>query len=134
MNSLPGIITQIQKSGAILLVDLEVEENLFSALLIESNPQENWLHQGNRVKIIFKETEVSLAKNLSGKISLRNRMKCRVLRILRGDLLSMVTLWYANTEISSAITSRSLDALQILPGDEVEALVKSNEISIQQYQ
>lgn len=130
MNKLPGIITNIQQSGAILLVDIKVADRLFSALLIESANQPEWVKIGETIDIVFKETEVSLAKNLSGQISLRNRMQCVVVKIDRGELLSRVFLKFQEYTLSSAITTRSVDSLNLNIGDEVEALVKSNEVSL----
>ncbi len=130
MNKLPGIITNIQQSGAILLVDIKVADCLFSALLIESANQPEWVKIGETIDIVFKETEVSLAKNLSGQISLRNRMQCVVLKIDRGELLSRVFLKFQDYTLSSAITTCSVDSLNLNIGDEVEALVKSNEVSL----
>lgn len=130
MNKLTGIITQIQQSGAILLVDADVDGQGFSALLVESATKPHWLQTGHAIDLVFKETEVSLAKNLSGVISLRNRMKCRVLQVERGELLSKVTLQFRKHTIVSAITTRAVDSLQLLEGDESEALVKANEISL----
>ncbi len=130
MNKLTGIITQIQQSGAILLADVEVDGQGFSALLIESASHPQWLQKGNTVQLVFKETEVSLAKNLSGKISMRNRMPCQVVKIDRGELLSSITLNFNGTSIKSAITTRAVNALELMVGDTVEALVKANEISL----
>ncbi len=130
MNKLTGTITQIQNSGAIMLVDVNVDGQGFSALLIESNTQPDWLSVGNQVYLAFKETEVSLAKGLAGKISLRNRMKCQVVSLKRGELLSTITMAFGNFSVTSAITTRAVDSLQIAIGDEVEALVKSNEIAL----
>lgn len=130
MNKLPGIITRIQQSGAILLVDVKVEKQTFSALLIESAQQPEWLTVGNEVDVVFKETEVSFAKNLSGQISMRNRMRCAVQAIERGDLLSKIELNFKNSLISSVITTRAVDSLYLEIGEEVEALVKANEVSL----
>ena len=130
MNKLNGIITQIQKSGAILLVDVDVDGQDFSALLIESADPPDWLKVGGAVDVVFKETELSLAKGFTGKISMRNRMPCKVLHIERGDLLCIVKLKYRSYSIASAITTRAVDSLQIAVGDELDALVKSNEISL----
>lgn len=130
MNKLPGVITNIQQSGAILLVDADVNGHGFSALLIESASRHEWLQIGHTVDLVFKETEVSLAKNLSGQISLRNRMKCVVLEIIRGDLLCKIKMSFQDNTIYSAITTRSVDAFHLAVGDEVEALVKSNEVSL----
>jgi molybdate transport system regulatory protein len=134
MNKLTGIITQIQKSGAILLIDVEVDGHGFSALLIESSSHPQWLMEGNPVDLVFKETEVVMAKQLSGAISMRNRMLCKVLQAERGELLSKITLKFKDYLITSAITSRAVDSLQILVGDEIEALVKANEISLMKKQ
>jgi len=130
MNKLTGIITEIQQSGAIMLVDVAVDGHGFSALLIESATQPLWLQTGNTIDLVFKETEVTIAKVLAGIISTRNRMKCRVERIDRGELLSKITLKFQNNTITSAITTRAVDALRLMIGEEVEALVKANEISL----
>jgi molybdate transport system regulatory protein len=130
MNKLPAIITSIQQSGTILLVDAEVDGQGFSALLIESVTHPEWLQVGKAVDLVFKETEVSLAKELQGKISMRNRMKCKVLKVDKGELLSMITLQFNNFTIVSAITTRSVINLQLEIGDEVDALVKANEVSL----
>jgi molybdate transport system regulatory protein len=130
MNKLTGIISKIQQSGAILLVDVDVDGHGFSAMLIESATYQEWLMESNPVVLVFKETEVSLAKNLSGLISMRNRMKCTVLHIDRGELLSKISLKFQEYIITSAITTRSVNSLDLKIGDEVEALVKANEVSL----
>jgi molybdate transport system regulatory protein len=130
MNKLTGTIKQIQQSGAILLVDIDVLGQGFSALLIESAIRPQWLEVGNAVDVVFKETEVSLAKDLQGKISMRNRLNCNVTSINRGELLSTVTMQFAQFFITSAITTRAVDSLNIAVHDNIIALVKSNEISL----
>lgn len=130
MNKLTGKISKIQQSGAILLVDVDVNGHGFSAMLIESATQPEWLQTGHTIELVFKETEVSLAKNLSGMISMRNRMKCTILHIERGELLSKVSLQFQKYVITSAITTRSVNSLDLKVGDEVEALVKANEVSL----
>jgi molybdopterin-binding protein len=134
MNILTGIITQIQQSGAILLVDIDVDGQGFSALLIESATRPDWLQESNTIDLVFKETEVSLAKNLSGLISMRNRMQCQVRQVDRGELLSKITLQFQRHTITSAVTTRAADSLQIVVGDTIEALVKANEVSLMKKQ
>jgi molybdate transport system regulatory protein len=130
MNKLSGKISKIQQSGAILLVDVDVDGHGFSAMLIESATHPEWLQTGNMIDLVFKETEVSLARNLSGLISMRNRMRCTVQHIDRGELLSKVILQFQKYVVTSAITTRSVDSLDLKIGDEVEALVKANEVSL----
>ena len=134
MNKLPGKITKVQQSGAILLVDVDVDGHGFSALLIESATHPEWLQTGNTIDLVFKETEVTLAKNLSGIISMRNRMKCIVQQIERGELLSKINLKFQEYIVTSAITTRAVDSLQLAIGDDLEALVKANEVSLMKKQ
>jgi molybdate transport system regulatory protein len=130
MNKLSGNITNIQQSGAIMLVDVNVDGHGFSAMLIDSASKPDWLEIGKTVQLVFKETEVSLAKDFSGKISMRNRLQSKVVSIERGELLSKVNLQFGNFSIASAITTRSVDSLELHIGDVVTALIKANEISL----
>lgn len=130
MNKLIGTITNIQQSGAIMLADIEVYGQTVSALVIHSNEQDEWLTVGNTVSVVFKETEVSIAKGLSGSISLRNRFKSIVDEVRKGALLSEVKLRFGLYSLTSVITTRSVESLELKVGDEVEALVKANEISL----
>ncbi len=130
MNKLAGIITQLQVSGAVMLVDVRIDEQDFSALLIDSVANQQWIKVGETVNLIFKETEVSLARYLSGSLSTRNRLQCTVTGINRGELLSLVSLQFGQHSIASSVTTRAVDSLQLLVGDNVEALIKATEVSL----
>ena len=74
MNKLPAIITHIESADYISLVDLQVNTDIFSCVIIETPETAPYLFIGNKVHILFKETEVSIGKGFSGGISLRNRL------------------------------------------------------------
>ena len=82
------------------------------------------------VTLLFKETEVALAKNLAGLISLRNRLPAIVTAIERGTILTRVTLDFNGHAFESIITTRSSHVLELAVGDAVEALVKANEMTV----
>lgn len=128
MNKLTGHIAAIECNSHMSLVDVSVGNDIFSATLLETPRTEAHLKVGNVVSLLFKETEVSLAKNLSGLISLRNRLAVTVRSIERGDILSAVLLDYAGKPLTAVITTRGVDRLQLAVGDEVEALIKANEM------
>jgi molybdate transport system regulatory protein len=132
MNRIEVEIKQVHSSDGIILADLEAHSCSLIALMIEATDLPVWLKAGNRVFAVFKESEVSIAKNLKGIISLRNRFPCIVVKIERGKLMSIVLLQYEHIQLSSAITTRSVDALELNIGDEVLALIKANEISLMQ--
>jgi len=130
MNRLRGCIISIQSNDHVSLVDVDVSGDIFTATLLETPEDALYLRVGNVVDVLFKETEVSLAKGLTGLISLRNRVNTTVKLVRSGVILSEVVLDYRGQSISSIITTGSIKRLDIKPGDEVEALVKANEVTL----
>lgn len=113
------------------LVDVAIDSGAtFAATLLETPETAPYLKTGQDVTLLFKETEVSLAKNLSGLLSLRNRFSVTVRNIERGSIMSAISLDFHGRQITSVITTRGMDRLQLSVGDAVEALVKANEIAL----
>ena len=130
MNKLTGKIIFIESSPHMSMVDIDVDGDIFSSIVLETPASADYLKKGNSVDLLFKETEVSIGKNLSGLISLRNRFKATVIRIERSEILAKIFLKYKDQEIVSIITSRSVQKLGLIDGDAVEWLVKTNEVSL----
>jgi molybdate transport system regulatory protein len=130
MNKLSGKIVRIESSEHMSLVDIDVSGDVFCSVVLETPQTASYLKAGTVITIIFKETEVSIAKNLSGQISMRNRFRGVIHSIESSDILAKIILNYKKTRITSIITSRSVDKLGLKKGDEVEWLVKTNEVSL----
>lgn len=130
MNKLKGKIMNIESSEHISIVDIDVEGDLFSSTIIETPETADYLRIGNEVFMLFKETEVSIGKALSGSLSLRNRLKSKIKAIEKGTILTKITLAYKGKSIVSIITTRSTNKLDLKVGDEVQGLVKANEVII----
>ena len=112
------------------MVGVDVSGDIFSALVLDNPATAAYLKSGRGVEIIFKETEVSIAKNLSGLISLRNRFKARVKKIEKHEILTTIALDYKTRVISSIISTKSANRLDLREGEDVEWLVKTNEVSL----
>jgi molybdate transport system regulatory protein len=132
MNVIPVIIEAITCSGGVVLVDMQADNCRLSAILIDGDELPPWLIKDASVSAVFKESELSLAVNLSGKISLRNRFPCTVQKMECGEIMSVVTLKFGQHIIRSAITTRSVNALELKNGLEVTALIKANELFLVQ--
>lgn len=130
MNQLRGRIVCIESNDHVSLVDVEISGDTFSAMLLETPESAPYLAIGNEVQVLFKETEVSLAKDLSGQISLRNRVHGTVRHIRSGAILSEVVIDYRGQPLTSIITTRSVKRLALSEGDRIEALIKANEVSL----
>jgi molybdate transport system regulatory protein len=134
MNRLPGTIATIEAAGGIALVDVNVGARRYTALLVSTATEAARWCPGVRVTLLFQETEVSLAKNLSGQISMRNRLPGTIVAVERGRLLTKVMLDVDGYTVGAVVTTRSCDNLQLAVGDVVEGLVKANEMSLQMEQ
>ena len=130
MNKLIGKIVLIESTQHMSMVDIDVQGDVFSSIVLETPASASYLKHGNSVTLLFKETEVSIGKNLTGLISLRNRFKGTIRRIERSKILSKIHLNYQSQEIVSIISTRSVGKLGLIDGDEVEWLVKTNEVSL----
>lgn len=133
MNRLSGQIEAIETQGSVAIVDVKLGALSLTALLLGGAEQLASWCGGQAVELLFKETEVALAKNLSGQISLRNRLPGRIAGIEWGQVLTRVRLQLDEAQaapVSSVITTRSARKLQLEIGDRVEGLVKSNEMSL----
>ena len=130
MNRLPGTILSIESNEHLSLVDVVAGQVTYTAMLMETPENAPYLKVGHDVEILFKETEVSLAKNLSGVISLRNIVRGTVKTIRSGDILCEVVLNCDGQMLTSIITQRAVRRLELKVGDEVDAMVKANEVSL----
>jgi molybdopterin-binding protein len=112
------------------MVDIDVDGDVFSSIVLETPATASYLKEGSGVTLLFKETEVSIGKNLVGLISLRNRFKATIKKLEKSDILTKVFLKFKSKEIVSIISTRSAQKLGLIEGDQVEWLVKTNEISL----
>lgn len=131
MNKLPGKITSIETEGSIALIEVAVGELRLSASLLGAAEEFLSWELNQEVDLIFNEMEVAIAKNLSGQISLRNRLQGKIVGLEIGKVLARVVFMVDHAHlISAVITSRSALKLELRLGDEIEGLVKSNEMNL----
>ncbi len=130
MNKLTGKVVLVESSPHMSMVDIDVDGDTFNSIVLETPATATYLKAGSSVTLLFKETEVSIGKNLTGLISLRNRFKATVKQMEKSDILTKVFLHYKGKEIISIISTRSGQRMGLADGDEVEWLVKTNEISL----
>ena len=63
-------------------------------------------------------------------INVRNQFKGKIREIVRGDVVSEIDVDTPAGIVTSVITTRSVDELNLKPGMDVVAFVKSTEVSI----
>ncbi len=133
MNRIPGSIIAVETTDGMSLVEVAIPSHeVVTALVLDIPATSPYLRAGGKVSVIFKETEVFLAKGTLPMLSVRSRFSAIVQNVQRGILLSEITLDYWGHPIRALITSKSRDAMEIQAGDRVFALVKSTEISLEE--
>ncbi len=130
MNKLKGKIVDIQSSDNISIIHVDVEGDLFSSIVLEGKKGPSNYKMKDNVTILFKETEVGIAKDLTGMISLRNRFKATIKKIDKGPILAKITLNYKNHTIESIISAQSASQMKLKDKEEAEWLVKTNEVTL----
>lgn len=128
MNKLEGVITQITSSGNISLVDVTAHGVPLSAIIIGTEENTSYLKVGRSIFVLFKESEVSVGRDLNGRISLRNCLEGPVIKLQKGVIFSKITIDFKGIPVVSLITTRSSEKLKIEIGDVITAFIKSNEV------
>jgi len=131
MNNLKGNIKSINNKGSLSIVDINVGNNIiFKTIIIESPKTASYLIEGHKINVIFKETEVVIGKGVIHPISMQNKVVGTILNIEKGELLSKVTIDIAIGKIVSIITTSAVENLELSLGEEITAMIKTNEIML----
>ena len=130
MNIFHGHITRVQTEGSLSLVDASVNDVSFTTIVIETPETAPYLKVNHEILVMFKETEVSISKPVKTSSSLQNKLPCTVTNVNKGKLLATVELQHPIGKVVSVITARAVKQLDIKVGDEVVAMIKTNEIML----
>lgn len=130
MNTLSGKVKEVQNHGNLSLVKVTVANVDLTSIVIETPDSVDYLREGTSVKVMFKETEVIMSKKMGPEISLQNQIPVTISEINRGALLSELTLDFEGQSLRSVITSRAVEQLDLKPGVEVVAMIKTNEVML----
>lgn len=130
MNILKGIIVEIQSYEGISLVKVKSHDFIFSSIVLDTPDTADYLKENKAVKVIFKETEVIISKDLNLQISVQNQIPCIVKSVKKGIILSQINLVADKQNIQSIITSNACEQLNLKENDNVVALIKTKEVSL----
>ena len=98
-------------------------------IVIENPETASYLNPGHPIEVIFKETELILAKN-DPQISLMNKIEVEIEFINKGELLSEISLRSAAGLIKAVVNSDAVEVLGLKVKDQVLAMIKQNEIML----
>jgi len=127
MNLTPALITDIQSVDNISVVSFKALHQTMRMMSLELNDS---LHVGSEVTLGVKATNISLAKEITGLLSISNRLEVTIERLDMGTLLCSIKFKFEEQIWESIITRNSALRMDLKAGDKITALVKSSELSI----
>jgi molybdopterin-binding protein len=87
---------------------------------------------GKKVKLSVKPTNIIIAKNILGDISLSNNIVATIKQIENGKLLSSILLKIGDIFLESIITKDSSLRMNLQINDEVSMYIKASDLSIKE--
>ena len=122
-------IVQISSKDGVSFFELEclnLEINLYMLALNEASK----FALNDEVSLNFKSSDVVLSKLRLEASSLENELKCEVVGIARGEILSIVSIKCEQLCFEAIISDHALKGLNLAVGEQVFAYVKSTSIHV----
>ena len=126
------LIATIKKINSIDNLNIVEFEFLGTTLKMMSLDLSSNIQIGKKVRLSVKPTNISIAKNFTGEISLSNQLVAIIQNIENGKLLSSVSLKISDFLLESIITVDSSKRMNLQIGDEVKILIKASNLSIEE--
>ena len=122
-------IVQISSKDGISFFELECLNlgiNLYMLALNEASK----FALNDEVSLNFKSSDVILSRLRLEASSLENELKCEVVGIARGEILSIVSLKCEQLCFEAIISDHALKGLNLVIGEQIFAYVKSTSIHV----
>lgn len=127
MNSFIGKVKSVQSIGSLSLVIVDVDGLRVSAVVTETPATAPYLAIDSSIAVLFKEGDVIIGR-APLTVSLQNQFPATIVAIEEGGVLSKVIVSIKKHKMASIITTNGVKKLGLEIGDEVMAMIKTNEI------
>lgn len=127
MNKILATVSAVESLDNLTVVSFKSNQHEMRLMALGLNFP---LLEGSEVLLGVKSSNISLAKDLEGNISISNQLQCTIESIEMGALLCSVTLRFANATLRSVITKASATKMRLSENERVIALIKASDLSI----
>lgn len=125
MNRIRAAVTAIDCNGNLHKVSLAAGKEMITVITLELADDYT---VGALVDIHFKPTHVALAKNITGEVSIANRLEATVSELQKGKLLTDILLDSEVGKFYALTTTEAVERMHITSGDSVTALMKASDL------
>ncbi len=127
MSYITAKVTHIDTFENINIVQFISNEHSLSMMSLSVSDK---INLGTKVRLAVKPTHIAIAKNITGSLSYSNQLDSTITDIQNGKLLSSVMLKCNDIDFESIITLNSSIRMNLKVGDNVIALIKASDLSI----
>ncbi|PPK61555.1 transporter [Malaciobacter marinus] len=128
MNEFKAVVSKIDNLDNLNIVEFSFFDITLSMMSLDLHS----IEVGTKVLLTVKASNVAIAKELQGQISLANSIQSDIIKLDMGKLLTSIKLQHKNTTITSIITTKSAKRLNLKENDCVSAIFKSSDLSIKE--
>ena len=127
MSQLVATIKKINSVDNLNIVEFDFNGLTLKMMSLDLNDD---VKIGKKVELSVKPSNISIAKNLIGEISLSNQIVATIQSLENGQLLTSVILKINDTVLESIITVDSSKRMNLQIGEVVTILIKASNLSI----
>lgn len=129
MSQIIATIKNIRNVDSLNIVEFGFYTHTLKMVSLNLNKQ---IAINKKVKLSIKPTNILIAKNLQGEISISNQLKAKIVKVENGELLSSILLKVEDTILESIITVDSSKNMNLVENEEVLILIKASDLFIQE--
>lgn len=129
MSQIIAVIKKINNIDSLNIVEFDFNGLDLKMMSLDLNKN---IQIGKKVRLCVKPTNIAIAKNLSGDISLSNQIEVNIQSINNGILLSSIILKIDDTLLESIITVESSKRMNLKENEQVTILIKASDLFIQE--
>ncbi len=129
MSKIIAHVSNIQSVDNLNIVNFKCENTTLTMMSLELSKR---VGMGTKVLLSVKPTATAIGKNIKGELSYSNQLNVKILSLEIGELLCALKLKFHDFILESIITTSSQKRMNLQVNDEVVALIKSTDLSIEQ--
>ena len=127
MNKLSVKIEKIDKNDKLHVITCKLGCQRIKVVSLELR---DTIKIGSTVELSVKSTNISLAKNFTGELSIANQLTAKVTAVDKGALLSAVQVNLEGFSLECLLTEEATLSMGLSVGDDVTVLIKGSEVFV----
>lgn len=128
MSQFVATIKKINSLDSLNIVEFSFSNYTLKMMSLDLSEE---IQIGKKVLLSVKPSNIIIAKDLFGEISLSNQLVATIHSIENGELISSIILKVNDTYLESIITVDSSKRMNLQKGDKVSILIKASNLSIE---